>query len=73
MFQKKKNFKQLINEIGEIIGEDMPIHAQVLSTKYEEILDEALYISSLRKIYVKIPVTQDGLRAIKDLHRKGVK
>lgn len=47
----------------------MPIHAQVLSTKYEEILEEALYISSLRKnIYVKIPVTQDGLRAIKDLH-----
>ncbi len=30
----------------------MPIHAQVLSTKYEEILEEALYISSLRKIYM---------------------
>ena len=72
--KEKKNFKQLINVIGEIIGEDIPIHAQVLSTKYEEILEEALYISSLRKnIYVKIPVTQDGLRAIKDLHRKGVK
>lgn len=50
--KEKKNFKQLINEIGEIIGEDMPIHAQVLSTKYEEILEEALYISSLRKKYI---------------------
>lgn len=69
-----KPFEILIKEIDEIVGEDTPIHAQVLSTEYEEIVKEALYINGLRKnMYVKIPVTKDGLRAIKDLKKQGIK
>lgn len=69
-----KNFATLIKEIDEIVGEDTPIHAQVVSTKFEDIMEEALYISSLRKnMYVKIPVTKDGLRAIKELKKQGIK
>lgn len=69
-----KPFTQLIEEISEVIGEDTPIHAQVLSTEYEEIIKEAQYISSLRKnIFVKIPVTKDGLRAIKELKKQNIK
>ncbi len=69
-----KEFKELINEISEIIGEETPIHAQVLSTEYEEIIEEAKFISSLRKnIYIKIPVTKGGFRAIKELKKEGLK
>lgn len=68
-----KPFKELIKEIDEVVGEETPIHAQVLSTEYEEIVKEARYISSLRKnMYVKIPVTKDGLRAIKELKKLNI-
>ncbi|HBI94392.1 MAG TPA: fructose-6-phosphate aldolase [Terrisporobacter glycolicus] len=69
-----KDFEILIKEIDEIIGQDTPIHAQVVSTKFEEMIEEALFISGLRKnMYVKIPVTKDGLKAIKELKKQGIK
>lgn len=72
--KEKKKFVDLINEIDSIVGENTPIHGQVLSTRYEEILKEAQFISGLRKnMYVKIPVTNDGLKAIKELKKKGIK
>lgn len=69
-----KDFESLIKEMDAIVGEDTPIHAQVISTKFEDMVEEALYISNLREnMYVKIPVTKDGLRAIKELKKQGVK
>lgn len=69
-----KKFLTLIKEIDAIVGADTPIHAQVLSTKYEEIVEEALFINSIRKnMYVKIPVIGDGYRAIKELKKRGIK
>lgn len=68
-----KEISTLIKEIDEVVGKDTPIHAQVISTKFEDMIEEALYISSLREnMYVKIPVTKDGLRAIKELKRQGI-
>ena len=56
-----------IKEIDSIIHEDIVIHAQVLSKDYESIIEEAKYINNLRNnIYVKIPVTKEGLREIRD-------
>lgn len=69
-----KPLDKLIKEIDSIIDEDTAIHAQVLSKDYEGIIEEAKYISSLRNnIYVKIPVTKEGLRAIRDLKKQGLK
>lgn len=69
-----KDFVSLIKEIDEIVGAEIPIHAQVLSTNFEDMMEEALYISKIRKnMYVKIPVTKDGLRAIKELKKQEVK
>lgn len=66
--------ENIIKEINEIVTDYTPIHAQVISSSYEEIIDEALYISKLRKnIYVKIPVTKNGLRAIKELKKHNIK
>ena len=68
-----KNFATLIKEIDEVVDEETPIHAQVVSTRFEDMIEEALYISGLRKnMYVKIPVTKDGLRAIKELKKQGI-
>lgn len=71
--KENKKFLELIKQIDEIVGENTPIHAQVLSTKYEDIIEEALFIKGIRKnMYVKIPVIGDGLRAIKDLKKQGI-
>lgn len=68
-----KVFEELIKEIDEVVGEETPIHAQVVSTKFEDMMKEALYISSLRKnMFVKIPVTKEGLRAIKELKKQNI-
>lgn len=72
--KEKKKFVDLIKEIDEIVGEDIPIHGQVLSTEFEDIVEEALFISKIRKnMYVKIPVTSNGLRAIKELKKQEIK
>lgn len=72
--KENKEFITLINDIDSIVGEDTPIHAQVIGTSFEEIVEEALFISKIRKnIYVKIPVTVNGLKAIKELKKQGVK
>ena len=68
------DFENIIKEIDEIVGKDTPIHAQVISKKFEDMMEEALYISKLREnMYVKIPVTKEGLRAIKELKKQNIK
>ena len=42
-----KNFATLIKEIDEVVDEETPIHAQVVSTRFEDMIEEALYISGL--------------------------
>lgn len=69
-----KDFENIIKEIDEIVGKDTPIHAQVISKKFEDMMEEALYISKLREnMYVKIPVAKEGLRAIKELKKQNIK
>lgn len=69
-----KEFTALIKEISEIIGDDKAIHAQVLSRDWEGMVKEGKFIDKLHKnIYVKIPVTAEGLKAIKELSKVGIK
>lgn len=71
--KEKIEFEKLIEEISKVIDKDTPIHAQVISTKYDDIIKEAEYINNIRKnIYVKIPVTKHGLKAIKYLSTKDI-
>lgn len=66
--------EEKIQEISHIMSEDIPIHVQVISDAYEDIIKEALMIHAVRKnIYVKIPVTKDGLKAIKELKKLGLR
>lgn len=61
-----------MTEIASIV--DGPISAEVTSYDYEEMVKEATEISKwAENIVVKIPMTEDGLKAINTLSKKGVK
>ena len=63
----------VLKEIRNLIGENGALHVQVVSNDYETIIKEAeRIVTELGKnTYVKIPATQVGIRAIKDLSQKG--
>ncbi len=44
----------------------MPIHVQVISSGYEEAIKK-LYIYLRKNVYVKIPVTKNGLKVMEEL------
>lgn len=67
-----KDFKEVVTEIASIV--DGPISAEVTSYDYESMVEEALDISKwAENIVVKIPMTEDGLKAINTLSKKGIK
>ncbi len=52
----------------------VPVSAEVISTTYEEMMDEALKLSKLSPyIVVKLPLTKDGLKAGRKLVSENVK
>ena len=63
-----------MNSVREIIGKERSLHVQLLGHTAEEMLREA---SAVREhidgaIYVKIPVTEQGVAAIRMLKKEGV-
>ena len=58
------SFKEIVNEIFNIV--DGPISLEAVSTKAEDIVKEAKELAKIHKnVVVKIPMTPDGLRAVK--------
>lgn len=67
-----KDFKQAILEIVDIVNG--PISAEVVSLKADEMVKEAISISSWHpNIVIKIPMTWEGLKAVNILSEKGIK
>ena len=69
-----KDFNNVINEICTII--DGPISGEVkaTTTKVEDMIKEGKEISKIHKnMVVKIPMTKDGLIAVKELSKEGIK
>jgi len=65
-------FKDLVLEILAIV--DGPISLEVLSTDYEGILKEARSLSLLHKnVVVKVPIIPEGIKAVTQLSREGIK
>ena len=69
-----KTTEQVIKEFVEYLRPEQKFFVQVVSTDYEQMLEEARYICSLRpkNTYVKIPVTHNGYKAIKQLKSEGL-
>lgn len=72
-----KEFNVVVEEILEILDDEQDLYIQVLATDCADIVEEAKYIASLREgsehIYAKIPVTNEGLKAIKEVKKLGIK
>lgn len=70
-----RNPYEVLREIRAFLGKDADLHVQVVSTDYETILKEAEKITSVlgKNTFVKVPVTKVGVKAIKELKKKGFK
>ena len=67
-----KDFRTLIDEILSIV--DGPISVEVISTDAEGMVKEALKTSQWSEnVVVKVPITPEGLKAVKILNDKGIK
>ena len=66
-----RDFEEVIKEICSIV--DGPISAEVISTDTEGMLEEARRLAGIHKnIVVKIPMTVDGLKAVRQLSEEGI-
>ena len=67
---EQKGFHELVTEICEIV--QGPVSAEVLSTEYKKMVKEAEKLAKLHKhIVVKMPLTEDGIKATKYVSDKG--
>lgn len=67
-----RNFEEIIQDICKIV--DGPISAEVIALDTEGMLKEARQLATIHKnIVVKIPMTIDGLKAVRTLKEEGIK
>jgi fructose-6-phosphate aldolase 2 len=65
--KEDRPYIELLKEIREVIGEEKELFVQVIGDSAEEMVEEAKFINHhlSGKIVVKIPVTEEGIKAIK--------
>ncbi len=67
-----RNFREVVKEITTII--DGPISAEVISLEADKMVEEAKELAKIhRNIVVKIPMTSEGLKAVKILSKIDIK
>ena len=73
--KERGNVVKHLKAIREIIGADKELHVQVTETRCDEIIEEAKALVELlgKNTYVKIPVTDEGLKATRLLSKMGYK
>lgn len=65
-------FEEVVREITSIV--DGPISAEVISLDSEGMIREGIELSKIHKnIIIKIPMTIEGLKAVKVLHKENIK
>ncbi len=65
-------FEEVVREITQIV--DGPISAEVISLDSEGMIQEAVELVKIHKnIIIKIPMTTEGLKAVKVLHSENIK
>lgn len=70
--KEKRDFKQVIKEIASIV--DGPISAEVISLDSKNMVNEARDLAKIDKnIIIKIPMTEEGLKAVNILSKENIK
>ena len=69
-----KDFFAHMREIRKIIGKERSLHIQVISKECDEIVKEAHRILEEvdEDVYIKVPVSYEGVKAIKALKKEGI-
>lgn len=72
--KENSDFWPLIEEIRKIIGPDKMLHVQTTKEKAEEIVEEAKLLKERLGgvFYVKIPISEEGLKATMMLKKLGI-
>ena len=69
--KEKVDINTRIKDICEII--DGPVSAEVVSTKWEDMVNEGCELSKIHpNVVVKIPIGYDGIKAVKSLREKDI-
>ncbi|WP_159723209.1 fructose-6-phosphate aldolase [Enterococcus sp. CSURQ0835] len=70
----KVDFFEHMKKIRSLIGERHSLHVQVVADDYEGMLQDAETILAKidQKVFIKVPVTEVGLKVIKELKHRGV-
>lgn len=66
---------EVLTEIREFIGPDAELHVQVIALDAEGMVRDGHRIVEVlgKNTYVKVPITKEGLRAMKLLHGEGIR
>lgn len=69
--REKKDFATIVNEICEVV--DGPISVEVISLKADGMFAEGMKLAAVNEnIVIKVPMTEEGLKATKLLSNEGV-
>lgn len=69
--KEKKDFATIVNEICEVV--DGPISVEVISLKSDGMFAEGMKLAAVNEnIVIKVPMTEEGLKATKLLSNEGV-
>lgn len=73
--KENREFLDILKDIREVIGNDIMLHVQTLSQTCEGIIEEAHYLRDNidGELYIKIPATAQGIKAIKQLKKDELK
>ncbi len=72
--REKGDLSDLLADLREAIGPEMPLFVQTMQEKWQDMVGEAYAIHDYvgEKFVVKLPATQDGLRATRELKQRGM-
>lgn len=72
--KEKEDFWTLIKDIRGIIGADKVMHVQTVQKTADKMVEEAKLINETvgRKVFIKIPICEEGLKATMLLKKQGI-
>lgn len=70
-----RGFSDVLHDIREVIGDKMMLHVQAVGLESESITSEAEKLQKVigGNLYIKIPVIPEGIKAMMNLKKKGIK
>jgi len=72
--KENRPFKNILLDIRKIIGDERMLHAQVMGRTAEIMLEEAKAMCQIdANLIIKVPVTAQGLKAIKLINAQGIR